>query len=222
MISEQQIDGLVLAGTFIEDTIDLFSHRLEIPIVLVDSYAPNLPLDSVVIDNVAGAIAAVEHLVDQGHRRIGLIGSNEDSPPSICGRREGYHRALRAHGVQQTYIQPSGLSRESGYEAAGQLLDRAPEVTAVFGCNDLTAIGVISAARDRGLDVPGDLSVIGFDNISLAQEITPALTTIHVHKTWLGAISVRRLAERALMPQQPKVTITVSTELIVRESVRPL
>ena len=222
MISEQQIDGLVLAGTFIEDTIDLFSARVDIPIVLVDSYAPKLPFDSVVIDNASGAVTAVEYLIDQGHTHIGLVGSNEESPPSICERREGYHRALRAHGIEHTYIQQSGLSKESGYEAAGQLLARAPEVTAVFVCNDLAAVGAISAARDMGLSVPGDLSVIGFDNIALAQEITPALTTVHVHKTWLGAISVRRLAERASMPQQPKVTITVTTELIVRESVRRL
>ena len=102
-----------------------------------------------------------------------------------------------------------------------QLLDRRPDVTAVFACNDLVALGVLSAAREMNLDVPGDLSVVGFDNIDLAREITPALTTIHVHKTWLGAISVTQLIERATTPEQPKLTITLSTELIVRESVCP-
>jgi LacI family transcriptional regulator len=111
--------------------------------------------------------------------------------------------------------------RDEGYKALRRLLERRPDVTAVFTCNDLVALGVFSAAREMNLDVPGDLSVMGFDNIDLAGEITPALTTVHVHKTWLGAISVRQLIERASRPEQPKVTITLSTELLVRESVCP-
>jgi LacI family transcriptional regulator len=223
MISEERIDGLILAGTFIEDTIGLFQQRIDIPIVLVDSYAPRLPFDSVVIDNTPAAITAVEYLIAQGHRKIALIGWNEQSPPSVQERKVGYCRALETPGIRDVIIEPSTIKvREEGYKALRRLLDRRPDVTAIFACNDLVALGVLSAAREMGLDVPGDLSVMGFDNIDLAGEITPALTTIHVHKTWLGAVSVRQLVERASVPEQPKVTITVSTELIVRESVRPL
>lgn len=218
MITEQRIDGLILAGTFIENTIGLLGQRVDIPIVLVDSYAPNLPFDSIVIENITGATTAINHLVAQGHTHIGVIGWAKNSPPSINERYIGYNRALEAHSISARYVEESGLNREEGYRAAAQLLQRAPEITAIFACNDLTAIGAIHAARDMGLTVPDDLSIIGFDNIDLAKEITPALTTIHVYKTWLGIFGVRQLIARALNPEQPKTSTTIMTNLVVRES----
>ncbi len=219
MISEQRIDGLILAGTFIENTIGLLGQRVDIPIVLVDSYAPNLHFDSIVIENVAGATTAVDYLVQQGHTHIGLIGWAKQSPPSIGERQIGYHRALEAHNISTRYIEESGLNREDGYSAAKRLLQRTPEVTAIFACNDLTAIGAIHAAREMGLTMPGDLSIVGFDNIDMAKEVTPSLTTIHVYKTWLGIFSVRQLIARAMNPEQPKTTMSLMTDLIVRKSV---
>jgi len=218
MISEQRIDGLILAGTLIENTIGLLGQRIDIPIVLVDSYAPNLPFDSIIIDNIAGASTAVDYLIQQGHTHIGLIGWAKQSPPSIGERQIGYYRTLEAHHISPCYIEESGLNREEGYRAAKVLLQRAPEVTAIFACNDLTAIGAIHAAREMGLTVPGDLSIIGFDNIDMAKEVTPPLTTIHVYKTWLGILGVRQLIARALNPGQPKTTTTIMTDLVVRES----
>jgi LacI family transcriptional regulator len=221
MISEQHIDGLILAGTFIEETADLFQRRIGVPIVLVDSYAPSLPFDGVVIDNTPAARIAVEYLIKQGHTKIGLIGWNDESPPSVRERKAGYCQALQEHGIEHKFIQPSGLNRENGSDALQQLLGRHPEVTAVFACNDASALGVLSGAREMGLVVPRDLSVVGFDNIAMASQIVPSLTTVHVHKTWMGVLGVRRLLERAQDPGQPKVTITLSTELVVRESVGP-
>ncbi len=221
MISEQHIDGLILAGTFIEETADLFQRRIDVPIVLVDSYAPTLPFDGVVIDNTPAAMTAVEYLIEQGHCKIGLVGWNEQSPPSVQERKIGYCQALCKHGIQESWIQPSGLNRENGHDALQELLRHHPEVTAIFACNDLSALGVLSGARDMGLDVPRDLSVMGFDNIDMAREIVPALTTMHVHKTWMGALGVRRLMDRVQDPSQPKVTMTLPAQLIVRESVGP-
>jgi LacI family transcriptional regulator len=220
MIREQRIDGLILAGTFIEDTIDLFKRHIDAPVVLVDSYAPNLPFDSVVIDNGPAACAAVNYLIELGHRHIGLVGVNEQSPPGALERREGYLKALQAHTIQEVYIESSRLDRGSGYEATQRLLRKSPQITAIFACNDLSAIGAIHAARDMGLQVPEDLSVVGFDNIDVAKEITPPLTTIHVHKTWMGMLGVRQLLLRAQSPDQPKITIVVSTQLIARDSAR--
>ncbi|MBN1580752.1 MAG: LacI family DNA-binding transcriptional regulator [Anaerolineae bacterium] len=221
MINEQHVDGLILAGTFIEETVDIFQRHIDVPIVLVDSYAPNLSFDSVVIDNTPAAMAAIEYLIEQGHTKIGLIGWRDKCPPSVQERKIGYCQALTKHHIQETYIQPSGLNRESGAEALRMLLNHHPDITAVFACNDMSALGVLSGARELGLDVPNDLSVVGFDNIDMAREVTPTLTTIHVHKTWLGAIGVRQLIERSVTPEQPKMTITLSTKLVIRESVCP-
>ncbi len=218
MITEQRVDGLILAGTFIENTIGLLGQRIDIPIVLVDSYAPNLAFDSIVIENITGATTAINHLIALGHTRIGVIGWAKNSPPSINERFIGYNHALEAHNISTRYVEESGLNREEGYRAATQLLQRAPEITAIFACNDLTAIGAIHATRDLGIAVPEALSIVGFDNIDMAKEVTPALTSIHVYKTWLGILGVRQLIARALNPEQPKTTTTIMTDLVVRDS----
>jgi LacI family transcriptional regulator len=219
MLNEERIDGLLLVGTFIEDTVGLLKRRLDLPIVLVDSYAPNSPYDSVIIDNGPGTVQAIQYLINRGHRNIGLIGTNPDSPPSILERHTAFERTLQAYGYSRAYIEPSQLTQESGYDATCRLLERAPEVTAIFACADIVAIGVLQAARDLGIDVPADLSVVAFDNIDVAALLTPALTTIHVHKTWMGTLGLRRLLDRVADPGQPRVTLSVATHLIERNSV---
>ena len=221
MILEQRVDGLILIATFIQDALEWLQRQVNIPIVLVDSYAPGLSYDSVVIDNSQGATSAVNYLVDNGHRHIGLVGSNPASPPDILERRDAYVRALYTRGITDVYIEDSWLGRDSGHESATRLLSRAPQVTAIIACNDDVAIGVMGAVRDMGLSVPGNVSVVGFDDIDLAKEVQPALTTVHVHKSWLGRLAVQRLVERAKHPEQPRITITVATHLVVRESTGP-
>ncbi len=148
-----------------------------------------------------------------------MIGTNPLSPPGVFERRLGYLKALEARGIRESYIEESMLVRKDAFDAAQRLLERSPQVTAIYSANDDTAIGVIAAVQELGLNVPGDVSVIGFDNIDLAKEVNPGLTTIHVQKTWMGALGVRFLLERAINPDQPKLTVIVSTDLIVRETV---
>lgn len=219
LIREDRLEGLILVGTFIEGAIDQLKRQIAMPIVLVDSYAPHLPYDSVVTDNIGGVEQVVEHLLRLGHRKIGLVGANDQSPPSIRERREGYVRTLRAHGIDEHFIEPSQLLREAGEEAAHRLLTRCPDITAIVACNDETAIGVMHAAVARRLTVPADLSIAGFDNIDLARDVTPALTTVHVHKAWMGSLGVRALLDRIQNPDQPRITVTVATQLIERNSV---
>jgi DNA-binding LacI/PurR family transcriptional regulator len=221
MLNEDLIQGLLLVGTFIEDTVGLLRRRLDLPIVLIDGYAPTMPFDSIVIDNAGGTRSALEHLVDHGHRAVGLIGTNPQSPPSVLERRQSYVQFMRDHALPESYIEDSKMRYESGYAACLSLLRRAPEVTAIFAASDLVAIGVLNGARDLGIQVPDQLSVAGFDNIDMASVVTPALTTVHVHKTWLGALGVRQLVQRAKEPRHPKVTIAVTTRLVQRDSVGP-
>ena len=221
MISEQRIDGLLLIGTFIEDTIDLIQDRINIPIVLIDSYANHLPFDSVLIDNAVGATCAGNHLIEYGHRHIGLLGSNPESPPGVFERRNSYQKALQQAGIQDEYIENCELNRGSAYQATQLLLQRCPHITAIFSVNDDAAIGVMNAIHDMGFIIPEDISVIGFDNIDVAREITPALSTIHVNKSWLGILGVRNLVDRIQNPEQPRIITYVTTKLIERESVGP-
>lgn len=219
MLSEKRVDGLLLVGTFIKDTAGILKRRPDIPIVLIDAYAPNLPYDSIVIDNDTGTRSAIEHLVQLGHRRIGLVGTNPESTPSLGERRACFRSSMQKHGLSEAYIEDSELTQDSGCESLKRLLERAPDVTAVFAAADIVAIGALNAARDLGVEVPGELSIIGFDNIDLASVVTPTLTTVHVHKTWMGSLGVRQLLHRAAEPRHPKLTISVATELIKRDSV---
>jgi LacI family transcriptional regulator len=221
MVSEQRIDGLLLIGTFIEDTIDQIQRYANIPVVLIDSYAFHLPFDSVLIDNIQGAACAVNHLIELGHKHIGLIGSNPESPPGVFERRCSYQKALQKAGNQNEYIEDCELTRGSAYHATQRLLHRCPQITAIFSVNDDSAIGVMNAVHDMELSIPEDMSVMGFDNIDLAREVTPGLSTIHVHKSWMGIIGVRNLVDRIQNPEQPRIITTVTTHLIERESVGP-
>ncbi len=219
MLSEERINGLLLVGTFIEDTVGILKRRLDMPIVLIDAYAPDLPYDSVLIDNDMGSRTAIEHLIQLGHRKIGLIGTNPNSPPSLRERRASFRRLMQQHKLPETYIEESEVTEGSGYSSLKRLLRRSPEVTAVFAAADLVALGALRAARDLGIDVPTELSIIGFDNIDLSSVVTPRLTTVHVHKTWMGSFGVRQLLDRAAEPEQPNITISVATKLVERDSV---
>lgn len=219
MLFDNRVDGVLVVGTMLPETIDRIGEK---PIVLVDAYAPRQAFDSVVTDNLNGAYNAVSYLIKQGHRKIGLIGSMPDGYPSIRERRKGYMRALKVHNITDTYIEDSPLVREAGYEATCRLLQRSPEITAIFACNDNVAIGVLNAARDLGRDVPGDLSLIGFDDIDLTNEIKPALTTVYVDKLFMGSMAIRLLRDRAEDPNRTIVTAVLSTRLVIRDSVRAL
>lgn len=216
LFDENSVDGLLIVGSLL--TAPLPDRR---PIVLVDAYAPGQSFDSIVTENFNGAYRAVSYLIDQGHEHIGLIGSSEDPYPSIAERRAGYLRALKDRGIRQTYVEYGELVRESGYETTRRLLARAPQMTAIFACNDNVAFGVLNAAHDMGIDVPRDLSVIGFDDVDLAAEIKPALTTVRVDKVLMGTLAVRLLMDRAEDMQRASITTSLSTELVIRSTVQP-
>lgn len=221
LLFNSSVDGLIIVGTFLEDAIAQIDYQAD-AIALVDSYAPGLQVNSIVTDNLNGAQSAVNHLIDCGHTRIGLIGSTPDAYPSIRERRKGYTRALKQANIETTYIEDGPLTREGGYAAALNLLRRAPEITAIFGCNDNVAIGIMNAAQALNLKIPDDLSLVGFDNIDLAQEVSPALTTVHVNKTLMGTLAVRHLRDQIEHEERTSLTTVISTELIIRDSVRVL
>lgn len=221
LLFDGRVDGLIIVGTFFEDSLAQIAQEVQ-AVVLVDAYAPELRIDSIVSDNLNGAFSAVNYLITCGHTQIGLIGSAPDAYPSVRERRKGYTRALERAGITTSYIEDGLLTRDDGYAAALRLLRRSPEITAIFACNDEVAMGVVDAAHKLQLALPHDLSIVGYDNIDIAQNIKPELTTVHVDKTLMGALGVRQLFDRFDNPDRARLTITVGTELIVRESVRRL
>jgi LacI family transcriptional regulator len=220
MLLEDDLDGLLLLGAFVDSTVARLVERRTIPTVLVDAYAAGNVYDSVLSDNFRGAHEAVSYLIACGHRHIGLVGSLPTAYPSIADRRRGYIQALQDQGITQRYFADSHLPANQAVAAAVELLQRAPAITALFCCNDAMAIGVLQAAQALGRSVPDDLSVIGFDDIDLAEHVTPALTTMHVDKISMGRLAVQLLSNRAEFPTASSVTAVLRPTLIERHSVR--
>ncbi len=176
----------------------------------------NVAGDTVVADNSGGARAVAQALLELGHRRIGLI----SGPPLLTTTRDresGFRSTLAEAGVAlpDEHIVHGDFGRDSGAEAAEELLDRSPGLSAIFALNDPMAIGVLSVLRARGIAVPDQISLIGFDDIPITRDITPTLSTVHVPMADMGA----RAMELALSPHGSEWRVVqLPTSLVLRES----
>jgi LacI family transcriptional regulator len=223
LLDNADVDGLLIVGVVLTDPTITSRIPQDIPVVVVDGFAADLKCDTLVTHNMQGAHDAVSYLVQLGHRCIGLIGSTtqEFEHPAISERRLGYLKALSMHGITETYIEDSRLQADCGYDAAMRLLQRSPQVTAIFVCNDDVAQNVVQACRDIGRRVPDDISIIGFDDTAVAASTEPPLTTMRVEQELMGGLAVRQLYERAANLDRPPITTMLGTRLIVRDSVAP-
>ncbi|MCL5996696.1 MAG: LacI family transcriptional regulator [Chloroflexi bacterium] len=219
MLARGAADALLMVGTFVDETILSISSRKTPPIVLVDAYSKTESYDAVVSDNFQASWQAVEYLIRRGHRHIGLVGSEPDAYPSIRQRRGGYLRALRENGIAESYIADFNIIQDSGYEPTRDLLRKYPHITALFGVNDQVAVAAMSAAQDMGRRVPDDLSVIGYDDVDLAENAKPPLTTMHVDTVAMGRAAVQLLLDRIDNSDSARMTLTIHPAMVERESV---
>ena len=207
-----RVDGLVVMSPDIEADVLRANLPADLPVVLLGSALTGHA--AVTIDNEEGAAAMVRHLAGLGHRRIALIGGavvNTDAQ----ARLTGYRRAV-AEGdldADPALVVGGDFTEQSGHAAAAVLLALADRPTAVFAANDSMAIGALRAIREAGLDVPRDLALAGFDDIPVAQYVTPALTSVHVPIHEMGARAVE-----AVLADAASQTTTLPTRLVVRES----
>ena len=199
-------------------------HQIPLPSVLMTIDASSLGFDnlsSVATDDVAAAEQAIEYLIAQGHRSIGIIsGDRSRSGPSLL-RFEGCRRALSRHGLEAEHAdQTARYSFEEGYAAMLRLLEKE-SVTAVFAMSDVMAIGALRALHDRGYRVPEDISIIGFDGLALGDYSLPRLTTIRQQVDLLARKGVDFLLS-SIEEQTPARHETVPFEFMAKESVRSL
>ena len=193
--------------------------RAEIPCVGIDMSLEGPSVEVVMSDNEGGAIAAVRHLHELGHRRIATITGMVDSRPG-ADRLRGYRVAVQAAGLayRDDYVAYGDFYAESGREATERLLALPEPPTAIFAAADMMAIGAIRAAAEAGLRVPEDLSIVGFDDIQLASHLNPPLTTMRQDKLGLGGAAGDALVARvAGDPDRPALR-TLPVELVVRGS----
>jgi len=191
-----------------------------IPLVVVDPV--NLPepdLPSVGATNWAGGLAATEHLMSLGHRRIGSITGPAEY---LCSRArvDGYRSALERRGArfEKTLVRHGDFQHEGGFLRGGDLLDLAEPPTAIFAGSDQQALGVYEAARQRGLRIPQDLSVVGFDDLPAARWVSPPLTTVRQPLADMGRVAAEMLGNLIDGVPLRSRRVELATELIVRES----
>ena len=217
---EFQVEGLILISHRLPATT-IRTLASEVPTVVVirrDVVGPRL--DTVGNDDLVGAHLAVEHLVSLGHRRITHLDGGDN--PVSAERCRGYTEAMGSAGLaQHARVEPGGLTDAAGHAAAHRALDGAQAPTALFVANDFAALGAIAAAHERGLAVPGDVSVIGYDGMALGALRTLDLTTVAQPLTEIGTLAARRLFERIENPGQRARHIRVDARLVVRGSTGP-
>ena len=218
LLLSQRVDGLIVSGPRTDDDELAALVADGFPIILQGSL-PDVPAPSVDIDNRAGARAAVEHLIELGHRRIGCITNAPLAYTAAADRVAGYRDALEAAQVpfDAALVAEGAFDAASGRAAMTGLLALAEQVTAVFVASDIVAFGALRALREAGRRVPADVSVVGFDDIPLARHFDPPLTTIRLPANALGAAAGRALVDRLAGRPASERTL-LPTELIVRES----
>jgi LacI family transcriptional regulator len=223
LVEEDTADGLLLVGAFLDDTLAQVIEPRSTPIVLVDAYAASNLYDAVVSDNFEGAYQAVTYMIQLSHRHIGLVASHPQAYPSIQERRRGYIQALQDNGISDHYFADCHIiNKEEIFDATTDLLRRNPQITAILGANDEVAITVMEMAQALDRRVPDDLSVVGFDNIDLAERVSPPLTTMHVDKVGMGRLAVQLLVNRVAYPESSPMTAVIRPHLVERSSVRRL
>jgi LacI family transcriptional regulator len=218
-VFDRRVDGIVLDSFHISVDDVRSVTRGQVPVVWIGGTPRAHPgVDSVRSDDEHGAFEATMHLVERGHRAIAMVDGPEGSGTS---RRDGYLRALSQSGIQPVPLQPvrSDWTRVGGAATLPRLLSASPPPTAVFCSNDRTAIGVIDAARERTLDVPGDLAVVGFDDIEEAAMTTPPLTTVRNPAFETGEAAGTLLGDRMSGTfRGPARAVKLPASLVVRAS----
>lgn len=222
LMRRKRVDGLLLCSTTIEAPYLQELIWTNIPFILVSRLSNQHDVPFVVTDDHAGARLAVEYLVDLGHRKIGFIGGPENVQASR-DRLEAYLDVLRNNGLttRQDWKCYAGFTQAAGREAAQRMLSLSDRPTAIFAANDVTALGVLEVAEGLGLQIPADLSLVGYDDISYASLPRIQLTTIAQPAVEMGQIAANWLFEALANPEIPKMQRILSPRLVVRSTTAP-
>ncbi|MCM3537815.1 LacI family DNA-binding transcriptional regulator [Priestia endophytica] len=217
LLTSQRVDGLVVASAFRSTVLLQETIEQGIPSVLIASEIPQLSINTVTVDDYKGGYLATSHLLDLGHKDIAIIYENvRSNEPRLAAYRDSMREA--GIDVKPEYIMKTEATILKGYECAKKLLLLEEKPTAIFACNDLLAAGVIQAAKELELDLPRELSVVGFDNTVLSTTTAPMLTTVSQPIKQMGAKVVNLLLQEMEESKGYKERLLMAPELIVRQS----
>jgi LacI family transcriptional regulator len=220
VLREWRVDGLLIASSSTAESTIAELRREKVPFVLLNSASRASDDLAVTPDNRQGVSAALDHLIQLGHRRIGLIAAPQTTVTGqerLLAARAALRRHHLAHDDALVEVADS-FSEVSGYRAARRLLLDGEPLTAIFCANDLIALGAIRFAREIGLTVPDDLSVVGFNNIPQSELFDPPLTTVHVPQEEMGVLAAALLIDQLEGRHIARRHVVLETELVVRGS----
>ncbi|GAA3936507.1 LacI family DNA-binding transcriptional regulator [Microbacterium soli] len=220
----RSVDGIIFEPIALSPD-DIRDATTAIPLILIGDRVHEGRFDFVAVANEAGAHDATAHLLSSGRRRIVALGMEDsEEPTAAAGRYRGYLRALEEAGVRcdpRLLVGPIPWNRTAGADAVARLIDEGVEFDAVFGLNDALALGAMSQLQRRGLGVPQDVAVVGFDNVDEGRFSSPALTTIESGREWIAQKAVELLAQRLASPEESMGTtlLMAGHRLVERDSV---
>jgi DNA-binding LacI/PurR family transcriptional regulator len=217
LLNSRRADGMIFLGSTLYDKYLAAMSGSDLRVLVVDNYFPNTPLGCVASDHKTAGRLAAEHLLALGHRRVGLItGTNVQTAQDFL---EAAEQAFAQAGIPRDQIPwaDGRFNEAKAFEAANTLLNDHPDLTAILAGNDKMALGAMRAAHARGIKIPGDLSIIGMDNVRSAGLASPGLTTIDPHLHELGMLASRKLLAW-IVGDITSVAETAPVELVVRES----
>ena len=221
-VQRQKLFGVILFPSVSEDErLAELLRGLDCPFVRVASVSLDEPDSMLVTNDAAGGAQAARHLADRGHRRIGHI-TGPLTFRSAHERKRGFAEGLAERGIEldETLVKQGGYTFESGVACAAELLAQTPRPTAIFAGNDEMALGAYQAARDAGLTVPDDLSIVGYDDAPIAARVWPALTTVRLPIRDMGRIAARKLMRQEGV-ENAEADEQVTPTLVVRASSGP-
>jgi len=219
LLLNKRVDGLLIAP--VQDRDDDIKKLIEtnIPFVIVGRDFENIEVDAVYNDEVKGGFLATEYLIKKGHKRIALIDGFLYKSPAK-GRLMGYKKALKENRIHldDALVSIGDIDVKDGYERTRQLFEKGLGFTAIFAYNDMMAFGAMQAIREKGLRIPQDIGLVGYDDIPFSSLMNPTLTTIRLGKQDLGAESVKLLLSRINGRHKKLKKVFLDVELIVRET----
>ncbi len=222
LIQQHPIKGLLIIGGLHADNLKVWESL--VPNIILTLTYINENNDTILFDGSGGMRKMVEHLKDKGHQRIGFV-IQENFHNNIDDRVNGYRAGIAEHGLDddpELFVQVQAtfprIPVKIGREGAEKLMALDNPPTAIMCSSDLIALGAMQWLQVNGYQIPEDVAVTGFDNIPDASVAFPALTTVHVHKSYLGKLAVQQLHRRIENPETPALVITTPTSLVIRQS----
>lgn len=215
---EEGVAGIIFAATTTEKERYQFVLQAGVPMLSIDRTVEGLKIDTVSINNVDASYHATKHLIDLGHKDVAFISGPENRTTTAHYRLMGYLQAMKDAGNLVPRIEIGNFRQEGGYQAMLALLNSSSRPSAVLVSNNLMTLGALQGIHERNLAIPGEIAIVGFDDMPWVTSLQPPLTVIAQPTFEMGRIAARLLIDRIRMPGNPVQRINLETQLIIRNS----